>query len=258
MSSGDANPLLVGRAGLSGGVTHSPFETRSGPPVEGQVVRLKHVESLHRRGVASVYAVRVVTNTVQIGLKRLGSAMRALKSGCAQLGLRCDVSTSTASVMVENQRFDVVLTERVSDSHARGFAQTAKPGELLVAQRITEEARVILRQRNVSFFDERGYLSIRRTALVVEAVVAIAKAPSTRRRGQPLAGIGLDVALWLLHTREPGGVRAISRRSVEPHPRFRMRCGVSLTTDLSQQLTNPCCRNSLTPPFMRGVIEPIT
>ena len=113
--------------------------------------------------------------------------------------------------MIEDQRFDVRLTERVSDSLARGLAQTAKPDELLVAQRITDEARVILRQRNVSFFDERGYLSIRRMTLVVEASLATAGAPSTRRRGQPLDGIGLDVALWLLHTREPGGVRAISR-----------------------------------------------
>ena len=80
-----------------------------------------------------------------------------------------------------------------------------------MAQRITEVARAIFRVRNVSFFDERGYLSIRRPLLVVEAAVEIVAAPSTRRRGQPLDGIGLDVALWLLHTPEPGGVRAISR-----------------------------------------------
>lgn len=158
-----------------------------------------------------LYDVRVVTNTVQSGWKRFGPAMRALKSGCAQLGLRCEVSAPTASVMIEDQRFDVRLTERVSDSLARGLAQTAKPDELLVAQRITDEARVILRQRNLAFFDERGYLSIHRRTLVVEAAVATAEAPSAKRRGQPLDGIGLDVALWLLHTPEPGGVRAISR-----------------------------------------------
>ena len=113
--------------------------------------------------------------------------------------------------MIEDQRFAVRLTERVSVSLARGLVLTVEPDELIVAQRITDEARAILRRRHLSFFDERGYLSIRRTTLVVEAAVTTAEPPSTKRRGQPLDGIGLDVALWLLHTPEPGGVRAISR-----------------------------------------------
>ena len=165
----------------------------------------------HLPSFGVVYGVRVVTNTVQRLPKRMTSAMRNLKSGCAQLGLRCQVSASTASVVIQDQRFDVRVTERVSESLARGLAQTATVDELLVAQRITEDARSILRERNVSFFDERGYLSIRRPLLVVEAAVEIDAAPSTKRRRQPLDGIGLDVALWLLHTPEPGGVRAISR-----------------------------------------------
>ena len=113
--------------------------------------------------------------------------------------------------MIHGQRFDVRVTERVSESLARGLAQTATADELLVAQRITEDARAILRERKLSFFDERGYLSIRRPLLVVEAAVDLVVAPSKRRGGQPLGGIGLDVALWLLHAPEPGGVRAISR-----------------------------------------------
>jgi hypothetical protein len=159
-----------------------------------------------------VYAVRVVTNTVQSPPKRLASAMRHLKSGCGQLGLRCRVSASTATVAIEDEAFEVRLTERVSESLARGLVSAIRSGELLVAQRITEDAKVILRDHRVSFFDERGYLSVRRGLLVVEAGVVITEVPSARRRGQPLDGIGLDVALWLLHTPEPGGVRAISRK----------------------------------------------
>jgi hypothetical protein len=137
--------------------------------------------------------------------------MRNLKSGCGHLGLRCRVSASTATVAIEDEAFDVRLSERVSESLARGLLSEIKSGELLVAQRITEDAKVIFREHRVSFFDERGYLSIRRGPLVVEAIVAITEVSSVRRRGQPLDGIGLDVALWLLHTPEPGGVRAISR-----------------------------------------------
>lgn len=113
--------------------------------------------------------------------------------------------------MIESEAFEVRLTERVSESLARGLASAISSDELLVAQRITEDARVIFREQRVSFFDERGYLSIRRGPLVVEAGVVIADVPSVRRRGQPLDGIGLDVAVWLLHTSEPGGVRAIGR-----------------------------------------------
>lgn len=113
--------------------------------------------------------------------------------------------------MIEDLPFEVRITERVSDSLARGIAQTSRSDELLVAQRITDEARTILRQQRVSFFDERGYLSIRRPPLVVEAAVARVEATTSRRRGQPLDGVGLDVAIWLLHAPEPGGVRAMSR-----------------------------------------------
>ena len=121
------------------------------------------------------------------------------------------MNTSAATVAIEGHKFEVKLTERVSESLARGLAETAGVSDLLVAQRITEDARAILRNRNVSFFDERGYLSIRRPPLVVEASVATADEPSPKRRGQPLDGIGLDVALWLLHSPDPGGVRAIGR-----------------------------------------------
>ena len=60
--------------------------------------------------------------------------MRSLKSGRAQLGLRCQVSASTASVVIQDQRFDVRVTERVSESLAHGLAETATLDELLVAQ----------------------------------------------------------------------------------------------------------------------------
>ena len=158
-----------------------------------------------------MYAVRVVTNTVRASSKRFGSAMRSLKSGCEQLGLRCRVSASTTSVVIEEETFEVRRTERVSETLDRGLADAIGSDELLVAQRITEDARTILRKRSVSFFDERGYLSIRRGPMAIEAAVPITEIPSVKRRGQPLDGIGLDVALWLLHTSEPGGVRAISR-----------------------------------------------
>jgi hypothetical protein len=113
--------------------------------------------------------------------------------------------------VIEDQRFEVRITERVSESLARGLAQTTGPDELIVAQRITDDARAIFREQRVPFFDGRGYLSIHRPPLVVEAAVSLAEATTARRRGQPLDGVGLDVALWLLHTPEPGGVRAIGR-----------------------------------------------
>ncbi len=158
-----------------------------------------------------MYVVRVVTNTVQGSSKRFGTAMRSLKFGCKQLGVSCAVPSSTATLVIENQSFNVRLTERVSGSLARGLAETIGRDELIVAQRITDDAKVILRERGVSFLDERGYLSIRRPPLVVEAGVTIAETRSVQRRGHPLDGIGLDVALWLLRTENPGGVRAISR-----------------------------------------------
>jgi hypothetical protein len=158
-----------------------------------------------------MYAVRVVTNTVRNSPKRFGSAMRDLKYGCEQLGLRCRVPGPTTRVVIEDETFEVRLTERVSETLARGLVDAIGSDELLVAQRITDDARTILRKHSVSFFDERGYLSIRRGPMAIEAAVPLTEVPSTKRRGQPLDGIGLDVALWILHTSEPCGVRAMSR-----------------------------------------------
>lgn len=162
--------------------------------------------------LASVYDVRVVTNAVHSRGRRIGSPLKALTAGCEQLGLHCRILPAIGAVVIEEQNFQVRLCERINETVARGLSETIANNEILVAQRITEEAKVILRERGVAFFDERGYLSIRSPGIVVESIVNLpTSSPPVRRRGHPLDGIGLDVALWLLHTNEPTGVRGIGR-----------------------------------------------
>ncbi len=104
-----------------------------------------------------------------------------------------------------------------------------------------------MRDRNVSFFDERGYLSIRRPSLVIEASVAAAEATSPKRRGQPLDGGSASISRSGSFTLQS---QAVCGPSAEQSDGLRRRCPMhcvdSSTKGWSLLTTNRCCRNSST------------
>ena len=162
-----------------------------------------------------MYGVRVHSYAVQRGpLARRGSglaeSMRAIVHACDQLGIPVRIDTHPSKVIIGGQTFQVRFLDRVNDVVARGLVASASRDELIAGRRITDDARTILRQGSTSFFDARGALSIRQDGLVIEtAFEPLKHAPRQSRRA--LSGIGLDVAMWLLHHPVVTGVRPIAR-----------------------------------------------
>jgi DNA-binding Lrp family transcriptional regulator len=154
-----------------------------------------------------LYGVRVGSNAVQS--RRTGEALRTLRRACRELTLQFVDDGATATV--EGLRFDVLPMDLVAELTARDLARQVDRYTIVSARRITEDARAVLRKSQIAFLDERGHVSIRRAPLIIEAAFQLKKSP-TPRASRPLDGIGLDVAMWLMHTSEPMGVRAIARQ----------------------------------------------
>lgn len=134
---------------------------------------------------------------------------------CEHLSIPCHAGPQLGSVTIADLVLEVHLVERISETHARGLVGTVPANVLLAAQRATEDARVMLRSDGIAFFDERGYLSIHRPGLHVEAADPSPTGldPKAQRLSArpPLDGIGLDIAIFLLATEHSGGVRDIAR-----------------------------------------------
>jgi hypothetical protein len=85
---------------------------------------------------------------------------------------------------------------------------------LVFADRLSESARVTLKERNWGWLDRRrGQLRLWAPGLRVEAPIAATSAPEpTTRVRDPFSEKGRDLALWLLlHPHDPASPRAISR-----------------------------------------------
>ena len=145
------------------------------------------------------------------GFSGLSESMRALVHAGDQLGIPIRIGTHPSKVVIGGQTFQVRFLDRVNDIMAHGLVANARRDELIAARRITDDARTILRHGSIAFFDARGALSIRRDGLIVETAFE-PLTPAARQSRRALSGIGLDVAMWLLHDPVVTGVRPIARQ----------------------------------------------
>lgn len=93
----------------------------------------------------------------------------------------------------------VVRASQVTGARARELIDGPNGGPVVVvADRITADARALLNAASLSWLDLRGHLHLRGDGLLVDAAVAAAVRPATRRVQSPLRGTaGRAVAYWL-------------------------------------------------------------
>jgi hypothetical protein len=93
----------------------------------------------------------------------------------------------------------VIRASQVTGARARDLVETALSGaELVVADRITADARALLNAAGWSWLDLRGHLHLRGGGLLIDTALDAAVSPTTQRAQSPLRGkSGLAVAYWL-------------------------------------------------------------
>jgi DNA-binding transcriptional ArsR family regulator len=153
-----------------------------------------------------------------------GLGVEELRDAAAAVGLAAEPASSDsgADLVLINPAGGRILTQvkRVSlasgDSLRRQLirrnARQESPLLVLVADRVTEQARELLRESGGSWLDLRGHLHLADASLFVDANIP----PLNHASGQstPLAGrVGQEVAAYLLlDPTRPASVREIARR----------------------------------------------
>ncbi|MBI2170324.1 MAG: hypothetical protein HYU28_12625 [Actinobacteria bacterium] len=168
-------------------------------------------------------------------LERL--AVAAFRDVLAPLKLRPH-RTERADLRVTSQNGATALV----DLHAAATPTTAQVTELvrsappdrahvLVADRIVEPVRELLRASGWGWLDRRGHLRIAAPGLLIETTTAPRSRPPSRGRPDPIAGrSGITVALSLLmHPTEALHVRGLARAS---------RLSPSVITDARKRLAD--------------------
>jgi hypothetical protein len=106
-----------------------------------------------------------------------------------------------AQIMWDGRTLAVAVTRasQVTGARARELVEGgAAQAELIVADRITADARVLLSAAGWSWFDLRGHVHLRGDGLLIDTAVDAGAGPSTPLRHRPLRGkAGLAVAYWL-------------------------------------------------------------
>ena len=152
---------------------------------------------------------------------RRGSLLSELAKAASLLALPCRPNIPKGNVKLGATTFTLVDDDTVSLPLANWIVSqhSGARSVLVVARRITAEARAVFRSANVGFFDARGHLRVTGKGLFVDVDIDL-KSPLengptilTTKAKRPLAGIGFDIALWLLARNEPAtpGVREIGR-----------------------------------------------
>ena len=132
---------------------------------------------------------------------RHGELQEALRS----LGLEVldvdDGPRPLAQIRWDGRALAVAVTRasQVTGARARQLVEGGgAQAELIVADRITADARVLLSTAGWSWFDLRGHVHLRGAGLLIDTAVEAASGPSAQRRHGPLRGkAGLAAAYWL-------------------------------------------------------------
>ncbi len=141
----------------------------------------------------------------------VGGEVDELREALRRLGLEVagdgDGPMPLAQIMWDGRTLAVAVTRasQVTGARARELVEGgAAQAELIVADRITADARALLSAAGWSWFDLRGHLHLRGDGLLIDTAVEAAAGPSTPLRQRPLRGkAGLAVAYWLCaHTDE--------------------------------------------------------
>lgn len=130
--------------------------------------------------------LRVVLRGLGLHIEHSGSTRKSLP----QLALSWDGCRLTVAVIRASQ---------VTGARARELIEgaTAKPA-VVVADRITADARTLLNGAGWSWLDLRGHLHLRGGGLLFDTAVDAATRPASLRARSPLRGkAGLAVAYWL-------------------------------------------------------------
>jgi hypothetical protein len=122
---------------------------------------------------------------------------------------------SKGGATIGSVRFEIVTQSFVSDVVAHGLVATTGPTTLVVADRVTADARVVLQRAKRSFCDARGSLFLTAKNMLVAVDFEPSSNVERNRLAHPLDGAAFDVALWILHA-GPQGTRAISRAINRP------------------------------------------
>jgi hypothetical protein len=98
---------------------------------------------------------------------------------------------------VDGHQIPVESRRSVSGTEAEGLASQLAGG-MLVADRISTEARRVLAEGRVAWLDRRGHLQLRGVALRIDADVPPLIGPEPTRVTDPFVPTGLDVGMALL------------------------------------------------------------
>ncbi len=128
----------------------------------------------------------------------------ALRTVLSDLGLDVagtDTPGSTVKLSWEDRTMTAVVTRasQVTGARARELIRTGSGGpRLVVADRITADARSVLREAGWSWLDLRGHLHLRGGGLLIDTAVDDVSRPTAQRVPSPVRGrAGLAVAYWL-------------------------------------------------------------
>lgn len=127
-----------------------------------------------------------------------------------------DVAEHEVVIEPSGVRLEITYRSLVTDDIAERFSKGVDPDPdtayLVVADRVTSDARATLTRRGIGYYDLRGHLALRSRGLVIDAdVPAVSRGD---RVADPLAGrAGLEVAVAVLMAPERGAsVRELGRQ----------------------------------------------
>lgn len=151
-------------------------------------------------------------------------AAEALASALASLGIAVaishdendrDPSGPDFTVDVAGRQFDVEVRTVVTAAHGEQLARSVRDPHrpvIVLAQRIASDAKRVLRDRGVNFFDMRGELRIVEPPLVIDTRVPAASGPLSAPTGPLASQVAKEVAIGCLLTPDRGhGVRELAR-----------------------------------------------
>lgn len=104
---------------------------------------------------------------------------------------------------VGGHQIPVETRRSISRTEAEGLSRQLAGG-LIVADRISTEARKVLTEGRVAWLDRRGHLQLRGTALIIDADVPSLIGPEPTRVADPFVPTGLDIGVALLLEPEQG------------------------------------------------------
>lgn len=142
-----------------------------------------------------------------------------VEQAAVALGLAADIvreggDGATATLRIDGTDLTVPLIERAHPNPADIglLVEDSKPA-IVVADRISEASRDILRRHGWGWLDRRGHLRIWQPGLRIDAPFAAHRSASSgQHTGNLWTAVGFEVALHaLIHPLEPASARAVAR-----------------------------------------------